>query len=143
MSGSSAYAPHSIPADAPEKADGEAELLLYALQSPINLGMILRVAETYRFGVSIYDRHRVFDNPEKLRTAQDFACGAMSRRALRRFTDEESLERMLVGRRLIATSIGNSSCELTSYEFRPCDLFALGNEYDGLPESVIGRADTV
>jgi tRNA G18 (ribose-2'-O)-methylase SpoU len=136
----------SVRAGAPQKDETqvvELEFLLYGLQSPINLGMILRVAETYRFRVSIYDRYRVLDDPEKIRTAEDFACGAMTRRGLRRLTDAESLARMLDGRRLIATSIANSNCELPSYAFRPDDLFALGNEYDGLPESIIGRADTV
>jgi hypothetical protein len=46
-------------------------LLLYGLQSPINIGMILRVAETYRFGVSIYDQFRVLDDPKRSSTITD------------------------------------------------------------------------
>src|SRR5215204_4067877 len=47
------------------------ELLLYGLQSPINIGMILRVAETYQFRVSIYDRHRVLEDAVKFGTIKD------------------------------------------------------------------------
>ena len=57
------------------------EFLLYGLQSPINIGMILRVAETYRFHVAIYDPFCLLDHPDKLRTISDFSCGAFPDRA--------------------------------------------------------------
>ena len=56
-------------------SDPGLEFLLYGLQSPINIGMILRVAETYRFHVAIYDPFCLLDHPDKLRTISDFSCG--------------------------------------------------------------------
>jgi tRNA G18 (ribose-2'-O)-methylase SpoU len=118
------------------------EFLLYGLQSPINIGMILRVAETYQFRVSIFDQHRVLDDPEKFGTINDFACGAVSRWGFRILSDEPDLIQMLEGRRLVSTSIDPEACALPTYRFRSGDLFALGNEYDGLPDTVVDRADT-
>jgi tRNA G18 (ribose-2'-O)-methylase SpoU len=119
------------------------EFLLYGLQSPINIGIILRVAETYQFRVSILDLHSVLDNPEKLKTLTDFACGSMSRRNVRRLDDPSALGELRKGRRLVATDIGPRAVPLTNYHFLPGDLFALGNEYDGLPEEVVASADAV
>jgi tRNA G18 (ribose-2'-O)-methylase SpoU len=126
-----------------QNADSILEFLLYALQSPINIGMILRVAETYRFRVSIYDQFRVLDHPDKLQTIADFSCGALARRGFRCLADAAAVSRMLRGRRLIATSIVPTSCPLPHFSFRSGDLFALGNEYDGLPEAFLSRADAV
>ena len=53
------------------------ELLLYGLQSPVNIGMILRAAEAFRFAVSILDQYGVLVDAAKLSTLQDFACGAL------------------------------------------------------------------
>lgn len=119
------------------------QFLLYGLQSPINIGMILRVAETYGFGVSIYDQHSVLANADRLATIRDFSCGALARRGFQMLDDEASLTRALRGRRLIATSIDAKHCPLPSYEFRAGDLFALGNEYDGLPDALLRRAATL
>jgi tRNA(Leu) C34 or U34 (ribose-2'-O)-methylase TrmL len=116
------------------------ELLLYGLP-PINIGMILRVAETYRFRVSIYDQFRVLDDPERLRTITDFACGAVSRQGYQTLADETSL--LWRGKRLVATSILPSGCRLPDFDFRSGDVFALGNEYDGLPEAILAQADMV
>jgi tRNA G18 (ribose-2'-O)-methylase SpoU len=117
--------------------------LLYGLKSPINLGIILRVAETYQFQVSILDLHGVLDNPEKLSTLTDFACGAMSRRILRRLEDASALEELRKGRRMVATGSAHHALPLPNYHFLPGDLFVLGNEYDGLPENVVVSADAV
>jgi tRNA G18 (ribose-2'-O)-methylase SpoU len=119
------------------------EVLLYALQSPINIGMILRVAETYRFSVTIFDRHGVLDNPENFATIEDFACGAVSRRGFRRIADEGALVELRQGRRLIATSIESDGVALPDYCFRRNDLFTLGNEYEGLPGDFVAAADAV
>jgi tRNA G18 (ribose-2'-O)-methylase SpoU len=119
------------------------ELLLYGLQSPINIGMILRVAETYQFRVSIYDRFRVLDDPERLRTIADFACGAVSRRGYQTLVDEPSPALARHGKRLVATSIVPSGYMLPDFDFRAGDVFALGNEYDGLPDAFVMRADTL
>jgi tRNA G18 (ribose-2'-O)-methylase SpoU len=117
------------------------ELLLYALQSPINLGMILRVAETYGVRVAIHDRHGVLDDPDKVATMEDFSCGAAERWGFQRIDDTAALERLRTGRRLIATSIEADSRALSDHRFQPADLIVLGNEYDGLPDDVVATAD--
>jgi len=119
------------------------EFLLYGLQSPVNVGMILRSAEAYRFQVSILDLHGVLGDPAKLSTLQDFACGAMSRRVLQRLEDPAAVARLRRGRRLVATSIGPNALPLSSFRFLPGDLIALGNEYDGLPDDVAASADAL
>jgi tRNA G18 (ribose-2'-O)-methylase SpoU len=119
------------------------EFLLVGLQSPINIGMILRVAETYQCRVSIYDPHRVLDDAAKFRTITDFACGAAARWGFRSLRDEAELEAIVAGRRLVATSIEAGASALPDFHFRRGDLFALGNEYDGLSDDLIARADKV
>ena len=119
------------------------ELLLYGLQSPINIGMILRVAETYQFRVSIYDRHRALENPEKFGTIKDFACGAVARWGYRTIEDDAALTQALQGRRLVATSIERNTSSLPSHRFQTGDVFALGNEYDGLPDDLVARANEI
>lgn len=119
------------------------QLVLHALQSPINIGMILRTAEAYEFGVAIYDRHSVLANQEKLGTIRDFACGALTRRSFQPLADAAALEELRRGRRLIATSIEEGAKSLSEFEFEPRDLVMLGNEYDGLPADVIGQADAL
>jgi tRNA G18 (ribose-2'-O)-methylase SpoU len=131
--------------NAPARTHNEtcSEFLLYGLQSPINIGMILRVGETYGFRISIYDHHGVLARPEALLTIEDFSCGALLRRGFRVLSDSTALDVFLEGKRLVSTAIDPNACALPAYEFRPGDVFALGNEYDGLPESLIARADTV
>lgn len=124
-------------------ADPGLEFLLYGLQSPTNIGMILRVAETYRFRVSIYDPFGVLNYPDKLRTITDFSCGALRRRGFRDLADDAAIAPILRGRRLIATSIVPTSCALPDFGFCRGDIFALGNEYDGLPAPLLSRADAV
>jgi tRNA(Leu) C34 or U34 (ribose-2'-O)-methylase TrmL len=108
------------------------ELLLFAVQSPINIGMALRVAEAYGFYVSIFDRHGVLDDREKLKTAEDFACGSFSRRGLERLSDLAAVARHRQGRRLIVTSVLPGACSLPHLQFQPRDIVVLGNEYDRL-----------
>jgi tRNA G18 (ribose-2'-O)-methylase SpoU len=114
--------------------------LLYGLQSPINIGMILRTAEVYQFKVSILDLAGVLVDPEKLKTVEDFACGALSRQVLHHLGDHSAMLRLLRGRRLIATAIAPNPLPLSDFHFRPGDLIALGNEYDGLPDEVVASA---
>lgn len=134
MSSSLSRAPHEAQA---------LELLLYGLQSPINIGMILRVAETYQFRVSIYDQFRVFDDAERLATITDFSCGALARRGYQTLADEAELALAWRGKRLVATSIAPTCSTLSEFDFRAGDIFALGNEYDGLPDAIMARADHV
>lgn len=117
------------------------ELLLYGLQSPINIGMILRTAEVYRIPVAVVDCHGVFDDPEKLATIGDFACGALQRRPPWRLADAAAVARLRAGRRLIASTLGPGARPLGELVLGPGDLVALGNEYDGLPEELAAAAD--
>src|SRR5262249_24352316 len=117
------------------------ELLLFGVQSPINIGMSLRVAETYGFGVTIFDRHGVLDDPEKLKTIEDFSCGSLSRRGVAHLSKEAELSRHCAGRRIIVTSILPGACALPGLRFQPRDIIVLGNEYDGIPGSFLATAD--
>ncbi len=119
------------------------ELVLLGLQSPINIGLILRISEAYQFTVNVFDPHRVLDDSSKLRTVSDFACGALPRRGFNRLDSVESLAELRKGRRLVATSIGSTALPLPEYRFAPGDLIVLGNEYDGLPDNIVGGADVV
>lgn len=122
---------------------GGLALLLDGLQSPINIGMILRVAETFQFHVAIRDRYGVLGHPEKVNVIEDFACGAVARRGFRRIADAEGLAEMRRGRRLIATSIDQNATSTTRHVFLPGDIIVLGNEYDGLPDEDMAAADVV
>lgn len=118
-------------------------LLLIGLQSPINIGMILRVAETYQFHVSILDRFDVLGDAAKLAVIADFACGALARRGFRRVADDCELARLRAGRRLVATSIEPNAVDLSAYRFAAGDVIAFGNEYDGLSDAVLTSADAI
>ena len=117
------------------------ELLLVGLQSPINIGMILRVAEAYRCGVSILDPHRVLDDRAKLEVIEDFSCGAFARRSFHRLADAAALAGWRAGRRLVVTSIEADAVALPAFAFRPGDIVALGNEYDGVSAELVAGAD--
>jgi tRNA G18 (ribose-2'-O)-methylase SpoU len=131
-----------MPADAARETHRlQLELLLYGLQSPINIGMILRVAETYEFRVSIYDEYRVLDDSTKLATISDFACGAMTRWGFHAIKDNAALTDVFRGRRLIATSIERTAISLADHRFESGDVFVLGNEYDGLSDDFLRQAD--
>ena len=118
------------------------ELLLYGLQSPINIGMILRVAETYEFRVSIYDPHRVLESGE-VRTIKDFCLrgprhgGVIApSRTMRRLRRCSAAPRRLVAPRSTA------HVPLPSHRFQVTgDMFALGNNRDGRP-TIWSRAPT-
>ena len=136
--------PHGAISDAAGADRGSRlELLLFGLQSPINIGMILRVAETYKVPVSILDPHGVLADAGKLGTIADFACGALARCGFRRVEGAAAIGPLRAGRRLVATSIENGSTSLTDHTFMAGDIVALGNEYDGLPAGVIAGADVV
>jgi tRNA G18 (ribose-2'-O)-methylase SpoU len=129
--------------DASDRAYSELglELLLFSVQSPTNIGLIMRVAEAYCFTVSIFDPHRVLGDPEKLKTIEDFACGSLPRRSFVLLSDQAAVERRRAGRRLIVTSILPGACSLPTFRFQAGDIIALGNEYDGLPDELSRKAD--
>jgi tRNA (cytidine/uridine-2'-O-)-methyltransferase len=111
-------------------------LLLYGLQSPINLGMILRVAETYRSSVYVFDPHFVFADPHRRETISDFACGALERVPPEVLADPADLAARSEGSRLIVTTISPDASALEDFAWRPGDMAMLGNEYDGLPAAL-------
>jgi tRNA G18 (ribose-2'-O)-methylase SpoU len=115
-------------------------LLLFALQSPIKVGMILRVAETYCCPVSIFDPHGILDNAERRKVVSDFACGALQRVPPAVFRGAEELGALYRHGRLIATAIEPDAVPLTDFTWQDADVVALGNEYDGLPRETVRAA---
>ena len=122
-------------------AEANTGLIGWGIQSPINLGMLLRVAEAYSFSVSIFDSHGIFADNEKLRTVEDFACGAYSRQSYTKLDSLNALAKLRGERRLICTVIDDIATSLDEFEFHPNDLIVFGNEYDGLPQEVVGLTD--
>lgn len=120
-------------------------LLLHNMQSPINIGMALRVAETYAAPVAVFDPKGVFAHPEKQKTISDFGCGALQRVGYVEVADDGEFIGALKaeGARLVATAITGAATPLDEFEFRDGDVIAIGNEYDGLPESIVAAADAV
>lgn len=115
--------------------------LLYALQSPINIGMILRTAEVFEASVIIYDAHGVMAG-DAIETIADFACGALGRRPPLVFDRAEDCLARVKGR-LIATGLDENAKPLPYHKWKSGDCVVLGNEYDGLPGPLIARADSV
>ncbi len=116
------------------------QLLLWALQSPINIGMILRSAEVYQTAVSVYDRSNAFARPDAAIVISDFACGALQRRPPRLVQDPAEILGGVRGR-TIATAITPDATPLPQFVFAHDDVVLIGNEYDGLPPKVLRDAD--
>lgn len=140
--GSLPHANSGFPNERDDRARGIG-LLLVDVRSPINFGMILRLAETFAAPVAAYDPSGVLDSSEKLRTISDFACGAWERIGAGRIDDpivfmDDMRQRK---RRLIATAIDGDTTPLRSFRFRRGDVVLLGNEYDGLSETLRMRCD--
>lgn len=117
---------------------GPFRLLLHDVQSPINIGMILRVAESFAVAVDILDLHQVLDQPEKRQWVSDFSCGAFARGSYRRV---DSIPVPSSGGRTIATCLTDDTVSLPDFRFAPDDIVMIGNEYDGLPPALIAAAD--
>lgn len=113
-------------------------LMLHGLQSAINIGSILRVAETFGVPVDIWDAHGLFAGDETLRWISDFSCGAYQRGA---FTLLDAPPGEGPGGRVIATCVTGAGAMLDDFVFEPDDRVAIGNEYDGLPAGFIEKAD--
>jgi tRNA G18 (ribose-2'-O)-methylase SpoU len=114
-------------------------LLLHDLRSPINMGMILRVAETYCFLVAIYDPSGVLSDTGKQKTVSDFACGALQRLGYGVVDGEAAMDALAKTGRLVGMTIEPPSVSLPDFAFEKNDIFAVGNEYDGLPEDFVAR----
>jgi tRNA G18 (ribose-2'-O)-methylase SpoU len=115
-------------------------LLLWDILSPVNLGMLLRVAETYRAPVAVFGGDRVMADASQQATVSDFACGALQRRGFDALADAKAADIWRGGARLIATSIESGATTLPEFRFQPGDVVALGNEYDGLPDAFVASA---
>ncbi len=114
--------------------------LLHSLQSPINVGMILRSAEVYGQAVVILDSHGLMRG-DSLRIVADFACGALGRRP----PIVETTLSACLGRakgRVIGTGFGPRAIPLPNVAWKPNDCVVFGNEYDGLNVDGIERLQT-
>lgn len=114
-------------------------LLLWGLQSPINTGMILRIAEAYHFSAWSRDSFGVLADAEKRKTIGDFSCGALDRRGITILP--EDFRASSFSGRIVATTIEGETESLEAFQFLPGDVIALGNEYDGLPAEFCEAAD--
>lgn len=112
--------------------------LLHSLQSPINIGMILRSAEAYGQSVVICDTHNVVE--DNLSTIADFACGALGRRPPIVETCFEACQPHVKGR-LLATGFDQNAVPLNFATWKDSDCIVFGNEYEGLPRPVLDLAD--
>jgi len=113
-------------------------LLLYGLQSPINVGAVLRAAETLALKVDIWDEAGLFADPAKRDCIADFSCGAFARGAFR-LLDQRPRAGDARGR-AVATCLADDAIPLPEFRFEAGDRIAIGNEYDGLPQSFIAAA---
>ncbi|MGP9820339.1 TrmH family RNA methyltransferase [Salinarimonas sp. NSM] len=116
-------------------------ILLVGVRSPINTGMILRVAETYEADVALTGADDVLDDPVRLQTIRDFSCGALERRGFTRLAGLEAARAWIGEGRLVATTIAADAVELPAFAFRPGDVIAFGSEYDGLDPAFAAAAD--
>jgi tRNA G18 (ribose-2'-O)-methylase SpoU len=114
--------------------------LLWGLQSPINIGMILRVAETFGIEVSILDTHQVLRDDTCKTTIGDYACGALQRHPPHLVADLASFAETIGMDRLVATTVVSDAVALPDFVWREGDVIALGNEYDGLPAELVREA---
>ncbi len=119
--------------------DGDLILLLNGLRSPINLGMILRVAETYKVGVALVGSASVIDDEHQLRIVSDFACGAFQRKSFVWAATIDDMLTRLSARRLVSTTVETGAASLSDFGFKHGDTVLLGNEYDGLPEDILSK----
>ncbi|WP_029032441.1 TrmH family RNA methyltransferase [Salinarimonas rosea] len=116
-------------------------ILLVGVRSPINTGMILRVAETYEANVALCGADDVLDDPVRMQTIRDFSCGALERRGFTRLSGLEAARAWIGEGRLVATTIAPDAVALPAFRFRPGDVIAFGSEYDGLDPAFAAAAD--
>lgn len=115
-------------------------VIMWGLQSPINVGMILRSAETFDCTCRFYDRAGVFGSAKNIETISDFSCGAYQRNGLAVSRTPEEALADLAGR-LVATTTDRAATPVEDVEWLPDDALLVGNEYDGLPADLLARVD--
>ncbi|WP_395645935.1 TrmH family RNA methyltransferase [Terricaulis sp.] len=128
--------PHAFFRRPAADADISCRVLLYGLQSPINIGMALRVAETFQVPIGLYDPSAVLENADKLKTVRDFGCGALERAAYGAVSGPEALTKLAKTGRIVATTVVEGAQPLPQFKFKHSDIVLIGNEYDGLPAEV-------
>ncbi|MBO6551345.1 MAG: hypothetical protein JJ926_10370 [Roseitalea sp.] len=108
-------------------------LVLCGVQSPINIGMILRSAEIYRVAVLIHDAYGVFSDKGKVRTISDFGCGALQRHppSIVKTLSVSDLR----GRLVRSDTVAGAQSHL-AFEWQAGDSLLIGNEYDGVPQDL-------
>lgn len=113
-------------------------LTLVNLQSPINIGMLLRVGEMYRRQVFISDIHNVFSSRTSRQTISDFAVGALQRLDIG-WAERNDLSTLATpnGSRMLGTDSTQSAQNAFDFDWRVTDNIVLGNEYDGLGETML------
>ena len=115
------------------------QTVLCGLQSPINIGMLLRSAEVYGSEATIVDTFLTLRGSEAERTISDFACGAWQRGGHRIEPDYGFLS-SLRGR-LVCAAVESSAVPLPDFSWRTDDVLLLGNEYTGVPPLIRARAE--
>lgn len=115
-------------------------LFLYDIQSPINIGMILRVGEQFQIPVAIYDKRNIMKDENKVKWISDFSCGAINRNPPECAESFYAFKQKHRGR-IIATCLNKTAVPLHNFEFKEDDIILFGNEYDGLPKNLIENAD--
>lgn len=114
-------------------------IVLCGLQSPINIGMILRSAEAYANTVTIVDTFKVLENRTSVETLSDFASGAFQRTPPRVMPDYSEI-RSEGGRLVLATATGRA-VPMTRFIWRSDDILLIGNEYSGVPPLLAESAE--
>lgn len=115
-------------------------LFLYDIQSPINIGMILRVGEQFQIPVAIYDKRNIMKDENKVKWISDFSCGAINR-TQPEYTESFNAFQQKHRGRIIATCFNKTTVPLQNFKFKEDDIILFGNEYDGLPKDLIENAD--
>ncbi len=115
-------------------------VIMWGLQSPINVGMILRSAETFDCTCRFYDRYGVIDSAKNIETISDFSCGAYQRKGLDVYKTPVEALNGLVGR-LVATTTDQAAMPVEEVEWQPNDALVVGNEYDGLNDDILAQAN--
>lgn len=115
-------------------------LMLYGLQSPVNLGLILRSSEVYQWRVVIIDIFDVLESSKNVGVIRDFSCGAWDRCHPMMLDKETDFGRVSCGS-LIATTTETTAKSHADFTWNNDDTLIVGNEYDGLPDHVMDIVD--
>jgi len=110
------------------------------IQSSINIGKILRIAEIYQINLSIYDPKGIINNKDNTKVIEDFSCGASKRIDVNVVHNLPDYLENYSGR-IIATCLDNNAKRLHEFKFKPHDMVVLGNEYDGISNDVFAKTD--